>query len=191
MFKSFTLAALASLLAGCQYSAAVKEEAAHGYLQLQGATLVVHEPVEIPAGRARVFLQDGGPGQGRGWPGTSFDQYRPHCGFEVERVDHDGFTIRAGEFRISRVQRSLQQVVMSHPVYVAGLRLAGLNLAGGFDGEGSSSYHDGYHFWLESADQPEVRRVSCYGVFAEMPDLYPPTLKDIRQALGNTAEIRL
>ena len=191
MKKSFGLVAAALLLGGCQYSATVKDEASHSYRQLQGATLVLNKPLEVPAGRARVFLQNGDPSYRGSLLGGSFDQYRPHCGFEVERVDHDGFTIRAGEFRISRVQRSLQPVVSSGEVQLAGLKLDGLLLASGFDGDGSAGYHDGYHLWLDSPDQPEVLRVSCYGVYAEQPDLYPPTLEEIRQALGGTAEIRL
>ena len=185
MYKLIGLVALALLLAGCQKSATVKEQSAQSYRQLQGATLVLKEPIRIPPGKARVFLQDGGSTQGT-LLGGSFNQYRPHCGFEVQRIDHEGFTIRAGEFRISRVQHSLQPVVMAQPV-----RLAALQLAGGYDGQGSGGYHEGYHIWLESGDQPEVMRVSCYGVYAERPDLYPPTLEEIRQALGQAAEIRL
>ena len=32
--------------------------------------------------------------------------------------------------------------------------------------------------------------MSCYGIYAEPQDAYPPTLEEIRQALGSVAEIR-
>ena len=46
------------------------------------------------------------------------------------------------------------------------------------------------HFWFTSASQPDVRRMSCFGVYAEPYELYPPTVQEIRQALGSIAEIR-
>jgi len=69
--------------------------------------------------------------------------------------------IQADTFVISGVQGSKQQVVSAEPV-----RLAGLLLADGMDdgGGGSSSNYEGYHFWLTSAHQPNVRRLRCHGV---------------------------
>ena len=93
--------------------------------------------------------------------------------------------IEADTFAITRVQGSVQQVVSTQPV-----RLAGLWLIGGLNGGGSQSYYSGYHFWLSSMNQPGVRRMSCYGVYAQPYELYPPTLQEIRQVLGAIAEIR-
>ena len=49
--------------------------------------------------------------------------------------------------------------------------------------------YSGYHFWLASEKQPDVRRMTCYGVYAEAGDLSPPTLAEIRRALRGVAEI--
>ena len=68
--------------------------------------------------------------------------------------------------------------------------VAGLSHAlAGFGGSGSSSYHEGFHFWIYSERQPDVRRMSCYGVYAQPYELYPPTLEEIRVALGGLAVI--
>jgi len=176
----------ALFLGACQQSATVRESWGAGFVQLSGSELVLKQQLRIPAGKARVFVQDGGSADApsRVLSG-GFDHYRPHCGFEIESVDHAGVLIEPDTFRITRVQGSLQQVVQSKPVQVAGLWLMG-----GMDSPGASSYHQGYHFWLSSERQPQVRRMSCYGVFAEPYDLYPPTLQEIRQALGQIAEIR-
>lgn len=183
MFPVILLSALA--LAACQKNATVRDSMARGFVQLAGSELVLKQALNVAPGKARVFVQDGGPAVGGRILNGGFDQYRPHCGFEIERVDHGGFTIQPDTFRITRVQASLQPVVMRAPVQVAGLWLAN-----GMDGNGSSAYHEGYHFWLASERQPEVRRMSCYGVYAEPHDLKPPTLQEIREALGGIAEIR-
>jgi hypothetical protein len=176
----------ALLVGGCQNSATVREAAGQGFVQLAGSKLQLKQPLLVPAGRARVFIQGGGAADApsRVLSG-GFDHYRPHCAFEIERVDHSGWTIEPDTFTITLVQGSLVQVVSAEPI-----RLAGMRLVGGMDSPGSSAYHQGYHFWLDSERQPQVRRMTCYGVFAEPYELYPPTLQEIREALGAIAEIR-
>jgi hypothetical protein len=149
-----------------------------------GARLVVERPVPIAAGRARVFFQGGGLAGGTGIGSGSFDPYRPHCALEIDSVDHEGFEIRPGSFAIVRVQRSLESVVHNGSVQVAALLSFGPWLSD------RDRYHDGYHLWLDSAEQPGVRRLTCYGVFAEWPDLRPPTLAEMQAALGDFATIR-
>lgn len=170
------------LTAACQQrSATVQDQRGGEWRSLQGAVLVVNQGITVPAGRARVFLQNTSPDGTRS--GTSFDSYRPHCAFEVDSVDHEGYPIQPGTFTISRVQRTTVQVVQRESVRVAGLAVAGIIGRG-------SALHDGFHFWLTSADQPGVRRLTCYGVFAAPIDLYPPTLAEIELALGALATIQ-
>lgn len=182
----FPLVAAALLLAGCQQSATVRDSQAGGFVALDGAQLRLIEPLRVAAGRARVFIQDGGvPGDSRPLLRGGFDQYRPHCAIEIDSVDHDGVTIEPDTFQIVRVQHSLQQVVERVPRLFASLDVAGL-----FGRDGSSSYHEGYHLTLYSERQPGVMRMSCYGVYAQPYELYPPTLGEMRAALAGVAEIR-
>lgn len=171
------------LLAGCQQNATVRDTQSRAWLDLGGAQVLVKQTIRVPAGRARVFLQAAGEGKVR--VATSFDAYRPHCGFEIRPVDHPGFDIEPGVFDVTRVQRTTVMVVAREPVM-----LAALNLASGIDGGGSSSFHDGYHFYLQSDSQPDVMRMTCYGVFAQPYELFPPTVEEIAQALGDMAELR-
>jgi hypothetical protein len=180
--KWFLAVSLAFLvLAGCQNTSTTVRESSTSniYQQLQGAGLVLKQAVSVPAGKARAFVQDGEVRSG-------FDSYKPHCAFEISTINHDGFTIEADAFAINRVQSQILRVVSAEPI-----RLAGLQLTSGIGGAGgSSSYYDGYHFWLSSVKQPEVRRMSCFGVYAQPYELYAPTMEDIRQTLGSLAEIR-
>lgn len=180
--KRFLAVSLAFfVLAACQNTSTTVRQSSTSnvYQQLEGAGLVLKQDVAVSAGKARAFVQDGDVRSG-------FDSYKPHCAFEISTINHDGFVIEADTFAITRVQGQMLQVVSIEPI-----RLAGLQLAGGLGGSGgSSSYYDGYHFWLSSVKQPEVRRLSCFGVYAQPYELYPPTLEDIRQVLGSLAEIR-
>ena len=169
------------VLGGCQLgSSAMVRDATRvdSFTQFEGASLVLNQDLKLAAGKARVFVQNGLVSGG-------FDSYQPHCALEIDSVRHDGATIQAGSFTVTRVQLSIQRVVSAEPV-----RLAASRLASGIGGGGSQSYYKGYHFWLTSADQPQVRRMSCYGVYAQPYELFPPTVEEIRQALGGIAEIR-
>jgi hypothetical protein len=170
---------VAGTLGGCKKSAYVRVSPDEGFTQLQGAELVVKRDLLVPPGQARVFVQGGRATAG------GFDRYLAHCAFEVQRVSLDGFTINVGTFRVIQVQGSMQQVVMARP-----LLLASRQMLSAIGGTGGSTYHQGYHFWLASETQPEVRRMSCYGVYAEPPELEPPSLQEIAQVLGDVAEIR-
>mgnify|MGYP001823413423 FL=1 len=179
MRTAFFLLVIAVLLAACKEDATVRLAPSQGFVRLQGAALILKRDLTVPAGQARIFVQDGRAVL------RGLDRYLAHCAFEVQRVNHDGFTIRAGTFRIVQVQGSMQQVVSAEPVL-----LASLQLGARIGATGSSIYHQGYHFWLDSEQQPEVRRMSCYGVYAGPPNLEPPSLREIGEVLGEIAEIR-
>jgi hypothetical protein len=174
-----------ALLWGCQDSVGLRSSADTGHdAALGGAQLVIAAPLTIPAGRARLFFQDGGPVAARGLGRGRYDLYRPHCALEIDTVDHDGFVVQPGRFTVTRVERSLVSVVRLDRVQFAALSFSW----GPWFGR-SDKYHDGYHFWVRSDEQPAVVRLSCYGVYARWPDLYPPTLNEINVALGEVAAL--
>jgi hypothetical protein len=175
------LAAAALVLSGCVNRLPLSADSPYAGERLAGASFVLDQSLTVPAGRARVFLQDGGVVGG-------FDQYRPHCALEIRSVQHDGFEVAPGVFRITRVQHSLEQVVDAGGRQFA-RTLPGVWLGRMIDGGGSASFHEGYHFWLDAPGRPEVMRLSCYGTYDRPPDLQPPTLAEIRAVLGSLGRI--
>lgn len=171
---TFLLLAAVSL-SGCLSGNEVREEyGKNQFIDLQGGQLELKTAIQVPAERARVFLQNGEVGGG-------VDDYQPQCNFEIHSVLHQGVTIAPDVFEIARVQQVLAPVVLAQPIRVAD----------GMDGDGPSALFAGYHLWLNSPLQPEVMRLTCYGTFAEPgPDLQPPTVKEIRKVLGSLAELR-
>lgn len=178
--KRVAAAAVALILVGCQQNASIRQDTFGKYLQIDAASVVLKRDIRIPAGKARVFVQNAEAGTGERISAGGFDSYRPHCAFEISRVDHAGFELNAGTFVVTRIQQTVVQVVSRAPVLVAAFGLWG----------DSQAYYSGYHFWLASDTQPEVRRMTCYGVYAEPFELYPPTLQEINAALGAVAELR-
>lgn len=168
------------LLAACGGVSTVRDTVGGGYVDLVGATVELHQALPVAAERARVFVQDGRAVSG-------FDHYRAHCAFEIRSVDHGGTSIAADNFRIVGVQQTLQQVVAVPDPSTR--QLAAVGLAFGMFGLDSPYYYMGYHFTLHTDKQPEVMRMTCFGAYAAAYEVEPPTLGEIRAALGELATI--
>jgi len=181
--KYFFVGLPALLLVACQPAALIVHSGSEEsqVLALKGSQLSLSEPLMVGAGKARVFIQDG-----KMRSGYDVNEYKAQCNFEIESVAHQGVTIKPDTFEIRRVQRLHESVVLRQSVEVAALSLSGIFS----DSGGPSASFMGYHFWLASARQPQVRRMTCHGVYAEPYDLQPPTLQEIREALGNIAQFR-
>lgn len=175
--KPQILLVLLTVLSGCQTVAPVFP---NGSLTTRLTEIKLMQPLTVSPGTRRVFVQDGRVLSG----GGDANQYRPQCAFEVrERMDLDQI-IPPQSFRVARVQSLMEEVVQWKPVRMAGLLLRGIN-----DG-GAPQVHAGYHFWFDT-NNGDVRRMTCYGVFADIYKVEPPTLEEIRQALAGIAELIL
>lgn len=168
------------LLSGCQGGLGLRGTTdLASELSRQPARFFLWQEVTVPAGRARLFLQDGGVVGARNF-------YRPHCALEIDPIDHTGFRVPPGVFEITRVQRSTVQIATRDAWRVADLKTASSPHEGGVE-----RFHDGYHFWLRSESEPAVMRLTCYGVYAVPADLRPPTLAEVNAALGEVGTIRV
>jgi hypothetical protein len=149
----------------------------------EGSVIALHQALELRPGTTRTWLQFGQA------VGSSFDRYAPNCNFESWTIDHDrSRKILPGAFVVRRIQNVREEVVrVDAPRRFAALRLAD----GGIDGGGPSMVYEGYHLWLENPQQPDVRRLTCRGAFADPWEAYPPSIEEIRAALGQLATLRL
>ena len=177
------LLAVAAPLALAACAAAVKGDVSSPYYAVPvGSTVELHRSVTIPPGRTRVFIQNG-------VVSTGFDSYRTSCALEITELDRDDPQIvEPDTFRVRDVQRiSLEEVVEAAP-----LRLAALGgLLRVADDGGAPMVYEGWHLWLESPRQPGVRRLSCRGEFADVAVAEPPSIREIRDALGDLATLEL
>lgn len=154
----------------------------HGRPSVDPAALVqINQALQIPSGRARVYLQDGAP----------IEQERPsiwrvYCSVLMQQVHRPGeppLVVSPGRFEISQV-REYNDVSHVPRVYVAGL----------------SSFSEwpinvvySVEMRLRSAEKPGVRALICSkhsGVNMSLDrNTYYPNLAEIRAALGDLITI--
>ncbi len=167
----FTLIGL--LLAGCSSWVPDYSDEDSGY------RLVLHQPLTVAAGNARVYLQGG-----KMLPSLGFNQYAVSCNLEIRKLSEQPQTIEPETFVVTRIQHLMEEVASWRPVVLASLTLAGAEV--------DSSPADiflGYHFWLHSETQPDVLRMTCRGAFSEPWDAQYPTLGEIAATLGDLATL--
>ncbi|MET0028140.1 MAG: hypothetical protein ABW101_10930 [Candidatus Thiodiazotropha sp.] len=169
---------LLMLTACSQTSITVRDDTNPYHPPAVGDRVQLLEPLELPPETARIFLQNGEP-----MVLHAFDRYKVNCNFEVRTLKPETQTIQPDEFIIKRVQALMVEVVKREPSGRGGLMRVGM------DDSGSSSVTRGYHLWLESEQQPDVMRLSCRGAFDYMWDATPPSIQEIRQALGSRARL--
>ena len=178
----FSLILLGSLvLSAC--ATQIPKDTASPYYQVPAGSLVrINRVIEIPPQRTRLFIQHGRLSAG-------FDHYTPNCNIEVfKRDDFAVQYVEPGGYRITRVQRSQVEVVQAEPLQLAALDSPLLLALEG--GDGNASIYEGYHLWLEGPD-PNVMRLSCRGAYADPSEAYPPSIDQIRQALGGLITLEL
>jgi len=178
LFPAIALSVL--WLAGCQ-ALLPQGTDSHYVFPPEGTRLVVTEPLPIQPGWARVFLQ-----QGAALPYSGVNWYYPSCNFEVQRVLETPQDVPPGNYLVVRVYRDREEVVQRHP-----LKLASLVLVSGEDGGGSVMWHETVHMKLQGETSSEVRRLSCRGGFDDAPRALPPSINEIREALGSKVILEL
>jgi len=174
--RFLTILMVVTALTGC--AASPDSPLASPYFELEpGSVLELHRDLEIPPGMARVFLQ-----RGKVLSRGEMNQYEPSCDIEVRDLSHEIQIIRKGVFPIEKEQFGREAVAES-----GALKLA---FSGGLWKGGGFSVFRYRRFWLQSEDQPEVMRMTCRGTWEEIVRASPPTLPEIRIALGKVFSIK-
>ena len=158
----------------------VKDPNSPWYRITTGSIVKLNQQLEIPVGSVRVFLQ-----HGRAIRKSQLNHYYPNCNFEVRQLDSAPQYIDSGEFLITDVRWSKEQVVKWHGAQIAS------RFSGGFLSDDSASIYRYYHFRLESVDQPNLMRLTCRGGLEDRYQADLPSLDEIREALGDIVTITL
>jgi hypothetical protein len=173
---------LGLVVTGCSQNALVKPDPASvHYLPPVGSRVELHRPLSVPGGHTRVFLQGGEPVSKAG-----FDRYRPSCNFEIRSLSDQPREILPGSFLVTRVQRENAEVVLRPvtPVMLAGPYFAGRD-------DGLPMIVRSVHLWLADDRQPDLMRLTCRGGFDDPWDADPPSIEQMRRAIGGYASLEL
>lgn len=172
-------ACLASLLTGgC---AALPEGSAGSSLLPAGSTIELHRALDLPAGSARVYVQDG---ERVRW--DDVDWWVPYCSFGLRRTSDEALveTIEPGVFTTGAESRWID--VASRPP--RGIRVAStVALAVGRrpGGPGRYTYHT--EIPLHAPAQPQVDDLTC-AYDADDPERFL-TREEIQGTLGELATL--
>ncbi len=146
------------------------------------AALILHQPVEIPGGRSSVIIQQGEVISG------GRNRYAPFCELVVDKLAETPRTIRADVFMIKRVGG---QIRYGDRHRNGALQLAALDSFVLASGSLPPDITETWRMRLISTRQPDVILLVCGGVERNMGEqVDPPTLAQIRAALGSVATLR-
>lgn len=174
---SFFVAACLVLVA-CQ-QAPVRDEASHFSRVGVGSSFVLHESLIVPVGHARVFLQGG-----KVVAKVQLNRYHPHCNFEVRSVSDGTLRIEPDTFLVTGIEEHMEEVVTRRQP----LRYAAFSME---DFDSMAMITRFVRHWLYSERQPEVMRLTCHGGFDDPSEALPPSIAEIRQALGKLVTLNL
>ena len=184
-----TLACLG--LAACATAPGPYQDLAYQRVQ-PGSRLTLNVPLQIPAGQAHVDIQATGSGESD-----------PYCVFEVSGVFESPQMVEPDTFDIYQVGRSISPSNywgLQGPVMLASVGI-GIGIGTGYGGwlagpddSAPSQIFYKTRFWLRSAKQPNVMKMTCMwdqmtasgAAFARHL-----TVPEIRAALGKTFTLTL
>jgi hypothetical protein len=175
------LFALATLLLGVGCTGIRQGNEESPYYQVPvGSILHIRRTIEIPPGRTRVYLQLGRVTEAR-------NLLDANCNIEVRRLDNLAAQhVTPGDYRVVEVERTEEEIAIRGPLQLAAL---GIQMADQDNG-GTPWVYPGYRLWLSGPD-PNVMRLSCRGAYASPDRALPPSIRDIRAALGEGIELEL
>lgn len=183
------LALILSMLPGC--STLIQRTENGRWVEIGPDTaLMLRQSIRIPQDRARAFISDG---QIR----RSSANYRTSCALEVRELARAGpQQVSPGRFQITRAQHYWTEVAANIKDWGVFLQIAELSNSGG-----QPLIQTGYRFWLErerpdapadnGREEPSVMHLTCLGILAEPAQAYPPTIRELEQALGDLATLQL
>jgi len=167
------------LLLACG-SMTIKDTTTQTYIPIQGWHLELHKPVVIPAGRARVFFQEGRRVY-------AVNEYLPHCQLIVRDISDQPQDVQPGRFVIDRAFGSTDEFVSNDRILLATAGETVIADGGGGGGERFLIFL--YHMKLHDDMQPHVTYLVCGGAAKEPFLARYPTLQDIHVSLGEYATL--
>ena len=145
-----------------------------------GAELELVEPLHVPAGLARVYLQGGEIHRYAG-----IDQYQPFCYFLMHAPSPLGREIRPAIFSVLSIDLREQDVRLATPLRVAHNGV----LASSSDGPGVIAFET--RLLLNASKRSDPEWLVCSGAFAAPSEAAPIRLAEMRLALGSRVIVRV
>jgi hypothetical protein len=163
----------------------IKDETNQSYIPIQGWVLELHQDIDIPPRRTRVFFQEGRMLYG-------INDFKPHCQLRVRDISEQSQSVHADRFTIENVYGFEGDIVSSDRIRLAaagGTVIAGGGGNGGDNGESRLMYF--YFMGLHAEKQSNVTYLVCGGALEDTAFAEYPTIQEIRAAMGDYATLIL
>lgn len=148
-----------------------------------GTVVVVHQTMPLPAETYTVYLQNGV------WGIRGFNRFEPHCQLDAKGVSDGNLTIEPGRYIVERVIYKTPIHVQRKPVLVASL--GNISRLAGRDDDGPSDVINVVEMRFQQFSGSRAWRLTCGGAQDTPASAEPPTVAEIRTALGNQASLVL
>ena len=170
-----------TLLSGCVISSNSTKSYTKELSVSPDSSLTLNQKIDFKPGKTRVFLQDG-------MVVSQFNHYKSNCNLEIRKKDEENWQfVEPGVYKVISTRQTLEEVVRFIPGNET--RVASRLILADIDTSQTDIYL-GMHYYL-SGEDANVMRLSCRGVMALPHEAEPPTLQEIRQALGNIITLNL
>lgn len=170
--KTASLLLVLLFIAACQ-GPQVRDQNSPYYIPPVGSKLALNQTITIPAHTASVFIQGGRVAPDRAF--NPVNQYYTNCKFEVRDVKDVPQTVLPDEFTVERVRQIQTTVALAFPLLA--------DAGGGAEDGGPAMQRWGIEFYLNSAKQPDVLRLTCQHVVHGYEGRNP-TFSEISKTLG-------
>lgn len=172
----FSLAGLYS----CSSLQAGDRESWLGYYPPVGSKIIIHKPLKVLSDKAGLYIQDG---QNRG---GAHSRFAPFCYIRYVDVKQSPRMIQADTFTVKSSRIETRLIVKNNPI-PSPFRLATYRLVDNTP----SDVVEVVTMRIYSVNQPNVYLLECGGVENSPAEVEPPTVADIRKAMGNIMTLKL
>ncbi len=185
------------LLAGCQTTDYTGNEDSYRYRIPPGSTLILNQPLVIPADRSTIYLF-----RGKVVTYNDVDIYYPHCQFRMRKISKQERSVSLDTFLITRIN-DWEDYHAQGPLRFSDVRISvgvgvgvGVGTSGhiavgiGIGGGGPSLIKYATIISLQSDSQPEVKDIIC-SHWGDSGDIEAVTIRETRGALGDIFTLNL
>ncbi len=178
--KKYLLIIFAITLVSCSTHQTGNLENRLGYYPPVSSKIILKQVLKVGVDKAGLYIQDGEV------TGNSHSRFKPFCYIRFVNVKQNGGTIKPDTFIIknSRIETRL---IAKHKPILTPYGLITYRLADSTP----SDILEVITMRIVSAKQPTVYLLECGGVENSPSQVEPPTMAELRQAMGNIMSLKL
>lgn len=180
--NKFLLLPLVAALGGCMH-APIKDTASPFYNPPVGTTFLLNQEIPVAAGNGRVFFQNGEAST------SGFDHYTPHCQLDIKGISDGALVLKPKTYKVSKVTYKTPFIVLKEPIRLASR--SELPMLASRNNDGPDELIEVVEMVFQPDQNNQALKLTCGGVQDLPSRAEPPSIDEIRFALGAVASLQL